>query len=233
MVSLSLQHTLTLLRRTEKRSWQEQTTILPSSSDAENIPKGIRVRLSLQSTEANILKARTERALVRIAITEARRTRRGLLPLVERLKEKLQGATDVNDFSYAVRLVDQEKVKMSNKTKTRIMSKFEALLNGKNGRRGADEGLDNRKVVRNLSERLLTESETNDLTFGLNFAVAPKTVPVVDIIAAMECTANELLEETALEFRAEVKKCLQNAKKPRSNLSKEQRQALRWEVWLQ
>ena len=56
---------------------------------------------------------------------------------------------------------------MSNETKTRQMSKFEALLNSKNGRRGVDEGLDKRKVVRNLSERLLTESETNVLALRL------------------------------------------------------------------
>ena len=43
----------------------------------------------------------------------------------------------------------------------------------------------------------------------------------------MECAANELPEERALEFRAEVKKCLQNAKKPRPNLSREQREALK------
>ena len=144
-----------------------------------------------------------------------------------RLKQELQRDTDADDFSYAVRLVDQEKAKMFNETKTRQMRKFEALLNSKNGRRGVDEGLDKRKVVRNLSERSLTESETNVLALGLNFAVAPKAVPVVDIIAAVECTANELPEETALEFRVEVKKCLQNAKKPRSNLSKEQREALK------
>ena len=107
------------------------------------------------------------------------------------------------------------------------MKKFEALLNSENGGRGADRGLDSRKVVRNLSQRSLTESKTNVLALGLNFAVTPKTVPVVDIIAAVECAANELLEERALEFRAEVKKCLQNAKKPRPNLSREQREALK------
>ena len=81
--------------------------------------------------------------------------------------------------------------------------------------------------MRNLSERTLTESETDVLALGLNFAVAPKAVPVVDIIAAVECAASELPEERALEFRAEVKKCLQNARKPRPNLGKEQREALK------
>ena len=65
------------------------------------------------------------------------------------------------------------------------------------------------------------------MALGLNFAVAPKAVPVVDIITAVECTANELPKERTLEFRAEVKKCLQNARKPRPNLGKKQREALK------
>ena len=75
--------------------------------------------------------------------------------------------------------------------------------------------------MRNLSNRTLTESETDVLALRLNFAT------VVDIIAAVECTTNELPEERALEFRAEVNKCLQNARKPRPNLGKEQREALK------
>ena len=52
----------------------------------------------------------------------------------------------------------------------------------------------------------------------------PKSVPVMDIIAAVESAANELPEEKAMELRTEVNKCLQNAKKPKSNLGKEQRE---------
>ena len=191
------------------------------------IPKGLRVHLLLQSPEANTLKVRVERTLVRIAITEVRWTRRGLLSDADRLKGDLQRVTATDDFIFAFGLVDQEKTKIANEMKTRQMRKFEGLMNRKNSRRSGDEQLGSRKVVRNLSERTLTESETDVLTLGLNFAVAPKAVPVVDIIAAAECAANELPEETALEFRAEVKKCLQNARKPRPNLGKERREALK------
>ena len=63
------------------------------------------------------------------------------------------------------------------------------------------------------------------MVFELNFRITPKAVSVVGIIAAVESIANEL-EEKALELRTEVKKCLQNSKKPKSNLGKEQREAL-------
>ena len=124
--------------------------------------------------------------LTRIAITEVRRTRRGLLSDAYKLKGDLQRVTAADDFSFALGLVDQEKTKTANETKTRQMRKFEGLMNSKNRRRGGEERLDSRKVVRNLSERTLTESETDVLALGLNFAVAPKAVPVVDIIAAVE-----------------------------------------------
>ena len=96
--------------------------------------------------------------------------------------------------------MDQKKTKIVNETKTRQMRKFEGLMNRKNSRRSGDEQLGSRKVVRNLSGRTLTESDPDFLALELNFAVAPKAVPVVDIIAAAECTANKLPEETALEL---------------------------------
>ena len=75
------------------------------------------------------------------------------------------------------------------------MNKFEGLMNSKNGRRGVGERLDSRKVVKNLGQCPMTESETDVLALRLNFAVAPKAVPVVDIIAAVKCTGNELPKE--------------------------------------
>ena len=224
-------HTSTIyrLRRTEEKLARANNdlTFLIRCRNQGIIPKGLRLYLPLQTTETNALKARTERALVRIAITETRRNRRRLLAQVDGLKHDLQGTTAAADFSFALGLVEQEKTKTDNETKARQIRKFEGLLNEKSNRRRDDECLDSQKVVRNLSTHSLTESERDVLALGLNFGIAPKAVPVVDIIAAVESAANELPEEKALELRTGVKKCLQNAKKPKSNLGKEQREALR------
>ena len=91
--------------------------------------------------------------------------------------------------------MEQEKTKTDNKTKTRQIRKFEGLLNEKSNRRRDDKCLDSQKVVRNLSTHSLTEGERDVLALALNFGIAPKAVPVVDIIAAVESTANELPEE--------------------------------------
>ena len=58
--------------------------------------------------------------------------------------------------------------------------------------------MDSQRAVKNLSIHSLTESERDVLALGLNFGIAPKSVPVVDIIAAVESAANELPEEKAL-----------------------------------
>ena len=105
------------------------------------------------------------------------------------------------DFSFALGLVEQEKTKTDNETKARQIWKFEGLLNEKSNRRRDNECLDSQKVVRNLSTCSLTVSERDVFALGLNFGIAPKAVPVVDIIAAVESAANELLEEKALELR--------------------------------
>ena len=120
--------------------------------------------------------------------------------------------------------MEQEKTKTVNETKARQIRKFEGLLNEKSNRRRDDECLDSQKVARNLSTHSLTKSERDVLALELNFGIAPKSVPIMDIIAAVESAANELPEEKALELRTEVKKCLQNAKKLKSNLGKEKRE---------
>ena len=88
--------------------------------------------------------------------------------------------------------MEQEETKTDNETKARKIRKFEGLLNEKSNRRRNDECLDSQKVVRNLSTHSLTESERDVFALGLDFGTAPKAVPVVDIIAAVESAANEL-----------------------------------------
>ena len=194
-------HTSTIYRlRTEEKLARANNhlTFLIRCRNQGITPKGLRLYLPLQTTETNALKARTERALVRIAITETRRNRRRLLAQVNGLKHDLQRTTATADFSFVLGLVEQEKTKTDYETKARQIRKFEGLLNEKSNRRREDGCLDSQKVIKNLSSHSLTESERDVLALGLNFGIAPKSVPVVDIIAAVESAANELPEEKAL-----------------------------------
>ena len=82
--------------------------------------------------------------------------------------------------------------------------------------------------LRNLSSRQLTASEESVLKRGLNFAVTPSKIPVVDMIVGIEtaCKYINPNSEEATTLRTECTRILKSAKPPKSNISKEELQAL-------
>jgi hypothetical protein len=62
---------------------------------------------------------------------------------------------------------------------------------------------------------------------GLNFAVAPASVPVKDILCWVEKAIRALPEETAEEIRQETVRILKGSRKPKDNLTSAERRALR------
>ncbi|XP_053335750.1 uncharacterized protein LOC128508432 [Clarias gariepinus] len=84
------------------------------------------------------------------------------------------------------------------------------------------------KCVKNLSDRELTGPEMEVLAKGLNYAVTPDHIPVVDMITATESAIrnNNISEEEAEQLRAQVSMFLLKAKSPPPNLSKQEKRAL-------
>ena len=86
----------------------------------------------------------------------------------------------------------------------------------------------------NLSSPSLSSPETSVLERGLNFAPIPKEIPVVDIITETEYAIKRLQydknncidENSVAELRARVTWVLKLAKPPKSNITKEERDAL-------
>ena len=86
----------------------------------------------------------------------------------------------------------------------------------------------------NLSSPSLSSPETSVLERGLNFAPTPKEIPVVDIITDTEYAIkrlqydkNNCIDENSVpELRARVTLVLKLAKPPKSNITKEERDAL-------
>ena len=72
-----------------------------------------------------------------------------------------------------------------------------------------------------------TEEEKEVLALGLNFAIAPKQIPTLDIIAATECTAARLDDASAKQLRLEVISIISSSKPPRDNLFSRQHKAIR------
>ncbi|XP_072023437.1 uncharacterized protein [Amphiura filiformis] len=83
--------------------------------------------------------------------------------------------------------------------------------------------------VINKSDKELTESELSVLQKGLNYAVSPSKIPVVEFITGVE-SATKLIghdSDEASRLRLDCVDILEHAKVPDSNISKEERAALR------
>ncbi|XP_033113560.1 uncharacterized protein LOC117114121 [Anneissia japonica] len=79
----------------------------------------------------------------------------------------------------------------------------------------------------NVSEKDVSTQQTNVLTKGLNFAVAPRNLPFKEIITNTEFACSQLVDkEKAQELRSDVVRILKRAKAPISNISKDERIAL-------
>ena len=111
--------------------------------------------------------------------------------------------------------------------KTRMCAKFERLQCRR------VRGLSDRKStavdrwVVNLSSQTLSSPQTSILSRGLNFALAPRKVPIPHIVAAVEKGLKSIPSESAQGVRHTVVGILKNAKPLPNNISLAESQALR------
>ena len=84
--------------------------------------------------------------------------------------------------------------------------------------------------VRNISSRPLDKTETQVLSHGLKRSVTPKRIPTEAIVSSVEAVLSrqrELSESPQDNIRSRVASTRQSASLPDSNLTKDERQALK------
>ena len=84
-----------------------------------------------------------------------------------------------------------------------------------------------KETVINQSSHTLDDAVYSLLQKGLNFAVTPCSTPIEDILAGVEKAIQFLPEEKAEEARQETMRIIKSSSKPRDNLTKAKREALR------
>ena len=84
-----------------------------------------------------------------------------------------------------------------------------------------------KKWVVNLSKYKLNDSQNKVLAKGLNYAVSPTTVCTEEFVLATELACKKLAQPDAVQLRAKVASALHSSRPPKSNLSKEERQAVK------
>ena len=172
------------------------------------IPKGLWVTLPVRSTKAEHITERTSQALVRERIGEAYRQKVIL---------------DANQWARVDDLCKDAAKCVHKDTKERQIRKFRTL---KSQGTQTQAMLDRSKLVINLSHRQLTSVEEEVLALGLSFAMAPRSIPLEDIIAATEATAHTLDRNTAVTLRTSIAEALRRTKPPKPNMSYRQRSAV-------
>ena len=88
-------------------------------------------------------------------------------------------------------------------------------------------GTDAERTVNNLSKRPLTPEEMNVLALGLNFSMTQRSLPVIDVITAIEGVATQLPQQEAEEIRVQTKRCIERSKAPQQNMRRDLRAALK------
>ncbi|XP_072047013.1 uncharacterized protein [Amphiura filiformis] len=84
-----------------------------------------------------------------------------------------------------------------------------------------------KKWVVNLSQYKLSKSENSVLAKGLNFAVSPTNVCTEEFVLATELACRNLPNSEAVQLRAKVASTLSSSKPPKSNISKDERKAIK------
>lgn len=189
------------------------------------IPKGLRVSLPVRlsnKTKSREIARRTSESLLRALISEIRMKKARLEREDNTYTTQLQELICEDQLMHVKTWCSEAADKEALKTKTRQMRKFDELK-----RRYTSGALDPKRVVKNVSNRILSEDEEKVLALGLNFAVAPKRIPFADIIAATESTARQLDPDKAKQLRMGVSEALSRARPPKSNLDKGMYRAIR------
>ena len=101
-----------------------------------------------------------------------------------------------------------------------MRKKMDLLLN----RRRIQDTPDDRCVI-NLSSKKLSHSQQSILSEGLNFALAPKMIPVLCIIAAVDDGLRSVSDVTTVSIRLKVVGLIKKAKLPDSNVTPDESRA--------
>jgi len=199
------------------------------------IPNSLRLKSTIKGHRAEEILRNAHKKLLSERIRQTQFTIEAISHKIDQTKQKLSKLLPETLFEEVARLVNKVKLSQHHKTKERQKAKFKRLQQKaafKQESNMTQEDNINIKVedkwVKNLSSRPLTKPEMDVLSKGLNFAIAPQEVPIVELITATESAIrnNNLAETEAEQLRMKVTATLSSAKPPPSNLTPQEMKAI-------
>ena len=201
------------------------------------IPVSLKLSTTVKGGKAEKIINTTEKALLNVRISQIHRTLTSLETKKIRAKENIAEILHNNESlkSQVYAFTEQAQQKEHEICKFRQIKKLHTLqqktTNHRRDKRTQTPIVQDHccsKWVKNFSNRDLNATETRLLSKGLNFAVASKKIPVVEIVTAVESACLKLNKSDADDLRSSVNNILKKQRSPntQSNLSKEEQRAL-------
>ena len=194
------------------------------------VPPSLKLSSNVNGKKAENILRRAEKQLLNVRIGDTVKYLKKLdiknSALKTEVSRQLPGKSDdVTEF------VRNAQLRAHTGCKQRQQRKFQSLL-GKKTDKSVEKKTDTAQQVmarwvKNISDRILSDPELSILKKGLNFAVIPRRVPVVDTITATEAACRDLNSGDANELRARVSGILKRHDRVKEqNVSKQEWQAI-------
>ena len=190
------------------------------------VPAGLRLKSPLNTQEAIQIVKATCRRLVRARINDCHRRRNYYKDKLQQRLDKLRQFIPTDLLDTILTIADRRAKKTAEQHRTKTQLKLTRLQRTKDKRRQKPD--DN--WVRNISSRPLDKTETRVLSYGLKHSVTPKRIPTEAIVSSVEAILSrqrELSESAKDNIRSRIASTIQSASLPDSNLTKDERQALK------
>ena len=208
-----------------------QIVFLKRCRDRSIIPKGLRLKNRNNNERTTKILREAERKLVISGLNVLKRDKATAIHRKNVDEKQLVIKLSRDDFAVITRVTDVSGSREFTKSKHSLKEKFSRLICASEGQ-GRDNVRDTvpMNTVENISGKQLSKHELAVLEKGLSFAPSPKSLPVKEIICAVEAALvkdkNDPRE--ANRTRAKVANLLEKAKrKPmQDNMPTEERSAL-------
>ena len=190
------------------------------------VPAGLRLKSPLNTQEAIQIVKATCRRLGRARINDCHRRLNYYKDKLQQRLDKLRQFIPTDLLDTILTIADRRANKTAEQHRTKTQLKLTRLQRTKDKKR--QKPYDN--WVRNISCRPLDKTETQVLSYGLKHSVTPKRTPTEAIVSSVEAVLSrqrEISESAKDSIRSRIASTIQSSSLPDSNLTKDERQAIK------
>ena len=199
-------------------------------------PTSLTLRTCVRGSEANNIILRAQKQLLNTRIGQTVRKLQYLEKKKDQQETGLSQRLPSKQLEEVTNFVKDAQLKEHEVTKTRQQGKYAKLVEKQKSKEEATNKGNKQKTlaneimerwVKNCSQRILSDPELSVLKKGLNFAVVPKQLPVVDLVTVTETACRSLPANDASELRAKVATVIsKNRNIKESNISNDEWRAI-------